>query len=107
MLWIEQPIGVGYTQGTPNIADEIGLSEQFLGFYKNFVDAFDLQKREVYLTGESYAGYYIPYIANAFLNTNDTTYYNLAGTYIIDPIIGDGSLQQEGRMILITLVALY
>ena len=98
MLWIEQPVGVGYTQGTPDISDEIGLSKEFLGFYKNFVDTFDLQNRDVYLTGESYAGYYVPYIADAFLNANDPTYYNLAGTLIIDPIIGDGTLQQEGGM---------
>ena len=95
MLWVEQPVGVGYTQGTPDITDEVGLGKEFAGFYKNFVTAFGLQKRKVYLTGESYAGYYIPYIADTFINLKDKIYYNLAGVSINDPIIGDGTLQQE------------
>lgn len=34
MLWVEQPVGVGYTQGVPNITNEIELSQEFTGFYK-------------------------------------------------------------------------
>lgn len=60
MMWVEQPVGVGYTQGVPNIKDEVELSQQFIGFYKNFVDAFKVHNRKVYLTGESYAGVSIP-----------------------------------------------
>lgn len=45
--------------------------------------------------GESYAGYYVPYIADAFITADDTVYYNLAGVGINDPIIGDGTIQQE------------
>ena len=56
MVWIEQPIGVGYTQGVPNITDEIQLSAQMKGFWKQFVDTFDMHNYQVYLTGESYAG---------------------------------------------------
>lgn len=37
----------------------------------------------------------MPYVANEFLNRNDTDYYNLAGIAINDPIIGDEVLQQE------------
>jgi carboxypeptidase D len=54
MLYVEQPVGVGFSQGSPDIEDEIGLSAQFLGFYRNFVDAFQVQNRKVYVTGESY-----------------------------------------------------
>ena len=97
VLWVEQPVGVGYTQGTSDIVDEIGLAQEFLGFYKNWVDIFQAQGKKVYITGESYAGYYCPYISDAFINANDPVYYNLAGMAINDPIIGDGDLQQEGR----------
>ncbi|KAI4183365.1 MAG: hypothetical protein L6R41_005438 [Letrouitia leprolyta] len=95
MLWVEQPIGVGYTQGVPNITDEVQLGEEFAGFYKQFATTFGLENRKVYLTGESYAGFYVPYIADAFINQNDDIYFNLAGIAINDPIIGDGTLQQE------------
>ncbi|KAL9101253.1 MAG: hypothetical protein Q9163_003467 [Psora crenata] len=95
MIWVEQPVGVGFTQGVPNITNEVELAQEFLGFYKSFVDAFNVQGRKVYLTGESYGGFYVPYIANAFINANDATYYNLAGVAINDPILGDSTNQQQ------------
>lgn len=95
MLWVEQPVGVGFTQGTPNITNEYELSDQFIGFYKNFVNLFGLHNWDVYLTGESYAGYYVPYVANAFIEAKDTNYYNLKGIAINDPIIGDETIQQQ------------
>lgn len=95
MLWVEQPVGVGYTQGVPNITNEVELGLQFIGFYKQFVDTFNVHGWEVYLTGESYAGMYVPYIADAFITADDTDYYNLAGISINDPIIGDETNQQQ------------
>jgi len=94
-MWVEQPVGVGFSQGVPDISDEIGLTKEFMGFFKNFIDAFGMQGWKIYLTGESYAGYYVPYIADGFVNASDTTYFNLKGIAINDPIIGDGTNQQE------------
>ncbi|PNS14611.1 Carboxypeptidase Y [Sphaceloma murrayae] len=95
MLWVEQPVGVGFSQGVPNISDEVQLAQEFIGFYKSFVDTFDAHGWDVYLTGESYAGYYVPYIADAYISANDTNYYNLKGIAINDPIIGDETNQQQ------------
>ena len=67
-----------------------------MGFFKNFVDTFNMQGYKVYLTGESYSGYYIPYIANGFIEANDTQYFNLKGAAINDPIIGNEIIQFEG-----------
>ena len=97
MLWVEQPVGVGFTQGTTDIVDEVGLAKEFIGFYKNWVDIFQAQGKKVYITGESYGGYYVPYVADAFIDADDSTYYNIAGVAINDPILGDGDLQQEGN----------
>jgi carboxypeptidase D len=104
MLWIEQPIGVGFSQGTPNITNEVELADEFRGFYKSFVDTFDTHSWKTYITGESYAGYYVPYIADGFISANDTEYFNLAGISINDPIIGDETIQQQGmlRVFLVT-----
>ena len=95
MLWVEQPVGVGYSQGTPNITDEVELAAEFRGFYKSFVDTFQTKNWKTYVTGESYAGYYVPYIADGFISANDTEYFNLAGISINDPIIGDETIQQQ------------
>ena len=99
MLWVEQPVGVGFSQGTPDIVNEVELAQQFMGFYKNWVDDFQVQGSKVYVTGESYGGYYVPYVADAFINAKDKTYFNLAGVAINDPILGDGDLQQEGELL--------
>lgn len=95
VIWIEQPVGVGYSQGKPNITNEVELGKQFIGFWKNFINTFELKGATTYITGESYAGYYVPYIADAFITANDDDYYKLGGVAINDPIIGDGTLQQQ------------
>lgn len=56
MVWIDQPVGAGFSQGEPTAYGSDDTAEQFLSFWKNFVDAFNLTNREVYITGESYAG---------------------------------------------------
>ena len=37
----------------------------------------------------------MPYIADGFISANDQDYFNLAGISINDPIIGDGTIQQQ------------
>ncbi|RMZ76085.1 hypothetical protein DV737_g4956, partial [Chaetothyriales sp. CBS 132003] len=95
VVWVEQPVGVGYTQGVPDISDEVQLGLEFIGFWKNFITTFDLQEWTTYISGESYGGYYVPYVADAFITAADDTYYKLGGVAINDPILGDGTIQQE------------
>ncbi|KAL1311839.1 hypothetical protein AAFC00_001914 [Neodothiora populina] len=93
MVWIDQPIGTGLSPAAPGapeqIFDEHDVARLFMGFWKNFIKTFDMEHNKVYITGESYAGQYIPYIAEAMLDTNDTKYYNVKGIQINDPSIGD------------------
>lgn len=98
MVWIEQPVGTGFSQGTPTATNEDEVAEQFLGFFKNFVDTFALQGRKVFITGESYAGYYVPYIANAMLNANDTTYYDVRSIMIYDPSTSTDAVQEQSAL---------
>lgn len=55
MVWVEQPIGTGFSTGTVTAENEEDVAEQFMGFFKNFVDTFSMQGYKVYITGESYA----------------------------------------------------
>ena len=85
MLWVEQPVGTGFSQGKPTITNEEELAEQFLGFVKNFVDKFGLHRKKIWITGESYAGMYVPYIADAMYKKKDTRNFNVKGIMIYDP----------------------
>lgn len=101
MVWIDQPIGTGYSPHAPgaaeNIANEVQVAMEFAGFFKNFMTTFGLTKRDVYITGESYAGQYIPYIADYFLNQSNPEYYNVKGIQINDPSIGDDAVLTDGE----------
>ncbi|KAI1308499.1 alpha/beta-hydrolase [Xylaria venustula] len=92
-IWVEQPVGTGFSRGKVTATSEEDVAAQFLGFWKNFAETFSLQGYKVFIAGESYAGAYCPYIASAFLDKNDTTYYDLSGLLIYDPVIGDGVVQ--------------
>lgn len=95
MVWVEQPVGTGYSTGTPTATGEEDVAAQFLGFWRNFVDLFGLQGSRVYVTGESYAGAYVPYISAAMLDADEPAYYNMSGMMIYDPVIGNDAVQDS------------
>ncbi|PON20892.1 carboxypeptidase cpdS precursor [Trichoderma gamsii] len=84
VVWIDQPVGTGFSKGNPSITDEDGLAEQFKGFWRNFVDTFGLHGWKVYIAGESWAGMYGPYISSHFIDAKDTDYFDVQGLIIYD-----------------------
>ena len=36
MLWVEQPVGTGFSIGKPNATSEEDVSSDFIKFFKNF-----------------------------------------------------------------------
>jgi len=101
MVSVEQPVGTGFSQGTPTATDEKDVAKAFLGFFKNFLDTFGLQDRKIYITGESYAGYYVPYIADAMLNAKDKKYYDVEGIMIYDPSTSSDVVQEQSETLCI------
>ncbi|KAF2249389.1 carboxypeptidase cpdS precursor [Trematosphaeria pertusa] len=95
MVWVEQPVGTGFSQGTPTATSTEEAAQQFLGFWKNFLDTFGLTNRKVYIAGESYAGKYIPYFADAMLERNDTSHYDVKGILIYDPSVASDALLED------------
>jgi carboxypeptidase D len=89
MVYVDQPVSTGFSNGTDTATDEPRVAKQFKSWFKHFVDTFGLHDRKVYLTGESYAGRYIPYIAEAMLDENDSKYFNTKGILLYDPDITD------------------
>jgi carboxypeptidase D len=88
-------VGTGFSQGEVTATSETDVAAQFLGFFKNFVDTFAMQGYTVYIAGESYAGYYVPYIADAMFNANDTEYYNISSIMIYDPSLSYDVVQEQ------------
>ncbi|KAK5108688.1 hypothetical protein LTR62_008093 [Meristemomyces frigidus] len=97
VVWVEQPAGTGFSQqnGDAPATNELEVAAQFLGFWKNFVDTFGLQNRKIYITGESYAGYYVPYIADAMHNASDTCYYDIDSIMFYDPSTSYSVVQDD------------
>ncbi|KAH7400120.1 serine carboxypeptidase [Cadophora sp. MPI-SDFR-AT-0126] len=87
VIYVDQPVGTGFSKGNITVRDETDVVNHFMGFWKNFVDTFSIQGYKIYLTGESYAGQYVPYISSAMLDTGNKTYFNVSGIYISDPIL--------------------
>ncbi|EGO27752.1 carboxypeptidase KEX1 [Serpula lacrymans var. lacrymans S7.9] len=70
MVYIDQPAGTGlsYTSTDHYIHTLSEASEHILEFLRTFYKIFpEYQSVDTYLGGESYAGQYIPYFANAIL----------------------------------------
>ena len=59
------------------------------------VDTFALQGYTVYITGESYAGYYVSYIADAMFNADDKEYYNVSSIMIYNPSLSTDAAQEQ------------
>jgi len=95
MVYVDQPVGTGYStvpkskkgkRPRYNKTQE-EIAKNFYTFLKGFLEKYpDLQGRELYLTGESYAGHYLPNLA-AYINIQRNKDINLKGL-----IIGNGML---------------
>lgn len=80
MLWVEQPVGTGFSIGEVTATNEEEIAQDFVKFFKNFQTIFGIKKFKIYVTGESYAGRYVPYISAAMIDKNDTDHFDLSGT---------------------------
>jgi len=95
VVWVEHPTSVGFTKGTGGLTSEKDVARDFVGFLDNFFAIFnELKGGELWLTGESYAGMYLFYIAAEIYSRPDAVNaaagLNLQGVNANDPsITGD------------------
>ncbi len=86
MLYIDQPLNVGFSEGE-SVYDEKQVVEDFTEFMGNlFIEYPQFQDMNIYLSGESFAGTYIPYIGQGLLAANFNVKGMLIGNGWIDPM---------------------
>ncbi len=76
---VEQPVGTGFSIGEVTATTEEEIAQDFIKFFKNFEKTFGIKNYKIYVTGESYAGRYVPYISAAMLDEKNKEYYDLSG----------------------------
>ncbi|KAM3740608.1 hypothetical protein ACB098_08G111400 [Castanea mollissima] len=96
ILFLDSPIGVGFSY-TNTTSDYIGLgdvltaSDTYIFLHKWFLKFPSYRTRTIYIAGESYAGKYIPELADLILDKNKdpSLYINLKGILLGNPEISD------------------
>ncbi|KAI0687232.1 Alpha/Beta hydrolase protein [Earliella scabrosa] len=89
VVYLEHPVGTGFSVGKGNATDENDIAKDIVGFLQQFLKVFpDLKGKKLYLSGESYAGMYVPYLANYIYEHADALELDLQGIWIADPVIG-------------------
>ncbi|KAH9943181.1 alpha/beta-hydrolase [Epithele typhae] len=73
VVYVDQPAGTGFSYTSSNRYDHElpEASAHFVEFLRNFYKVFpEYQDVDAYIAGESFAGQYIPYFADAILNSD-------------------------------------
>lgn len=90
MLFLESPAGVGYSYSNTSsdyaTTGDILTAKDSYTFLLNWLKRFpEYKSRDFYITGESYAGHYIPQLAELILRSNKNTNHtviNLKGVAV-------------------------
>ncbi|KAI9311130.1 Alpha/Beta hydrolase protein [Dichotomocladium elegans] len=70
IIFLDQPINVGYSYGESDVQDSIGAANDVNAFLQLFFSEFpEYRKLDFHIAGESYAGHYIPVIASRIART--------------------------------------
>ena len=89
MIYIDQPVGTGFSYSTTGTETYLTTMEEagaeFATLVENIWTKFpDFAAKDLYMTGESYAGKYIPYMS-WLLHETESNKYNLKASLIGDP----------------------
>ncbi|XP_030518725.1 serine carboxypeptidase-like 45 isoform X2 [Rhodamnia argentea] len=89
MLYLESPAGVGFSYSVNNSyyisVDDKMTAKDNLAFLRNWFKKFpEYKNRDLFITGESYAGHYVPQLAKLIVQSK---LFNLKGIAIGNPLL--------------------
>ncbi|XP_042481612.1 serine carboxypeptidase-like 45 [Macadamia integrifolia] len=93
MLYLETPAGVGFsysinTSYYEGVDDEMTARDNLIFLQQWFVQFPEYRSRDLFVTGESYAGHYIPQLAQLMLQFNKKEkLFNLKGMALGNPLL--------------------
>ena len=88
LLYIDQPIGTGFSQSKQYRTSEVQIAKDLLGFFDSFFKKYPMfDGADIYFTGHSYAGHYIAGALPYLLQANPYIFRNVKGVLIGDPLI--------------------
>ncbi|XP_009586680.1 serine carboxypeptidase-like 42 [Nicotiana tomentosiformis] len=94
LLFIESPAGVGWsysnTSSDYTCGDDSTAKDMLTFMIRWYAKFSELKSKPLFLTGESYAGHYIPQLANVILDYNKQSNdfkFNLKGVAIGNPLL--------------------
>lgn len=89
MIYIDQPVGTGFSWGESLLTNMDDAADEFIFFLTNLYNKYpDMIGRDLYITGESYGGKYLPRYSYAILQANEalgSNFFNLKATLCGDP----------------------
>lgn len=88
-MWVEQPVGTGFSIGDVTATSEEDIAKDFVDFFLNFEKIFGISKFKIFVTGESYAGRYVSYISAEMIDRCDEDHLDVHGALMYDPCIGE------------------
>ncbi|OVA09287.1 Peptidase S10 [Macleaya cordata] len=106
LLFLESPVGVGFSytntsEDIKNLGDTVAAKDSYT-FLVNWFERFPHYKsRDFYISGESYAGHYVPQLAERIFDANKKaskkSYINLKG-FMIGNALLDDETDQKGMI---------
>ncbi|KAL4930042.1 serine-type carboxypeptidase kexA [Aspergillus undulatus] len=93
LLFVDQPVGTGFSYAKTNsyLHELDVMAEQFVTFLEKWFAIFpEYERDDIYISGESYAGQYIPYIAKAIQDRNKKVKNSKAQWSLRGLLIGNG-----------------